>query len=55
MVSTPPCLLEEAEKLAQLRALSIGARMAVLETESAGLGVDTPDDVKVVEMILGSR
>jgi 3-deoxy-manno-octulosonate cytidylyltransferase (CMP-KDO synthetase) len=55
LVATPPCLLEKAEKLEQLRALCIGARMAVVETEDAGMGVDTPEDVKVVEMILKSR
>jgi 3-deoxy-manno-octulosonate cytidylyltransferase (CMP-KDO synthetase) len=55
LVSSPPCMLEKAEKLEQLRALHLGGRMAVVETQSAGIGVDTPEDVKVVEMILRSR
>ena len=49
LVRTPPCLLERAEKLEQLRALHIGARMVVLEATAAGIGVDTPEDVKYVE------
>jgi len=52
LVATPPCALEETEKLEQLRALSLGARMAVLETEESGLGVDTPEDVARVEAAL---
>lgn len=55
LVETPPCFLEQMEKLEQLRALYIGARMVVVETESAGMGVDTPEDVNVVEMILRQR
>ena len=52
LVATPPCALEETEKLEQLRALALGARMAVLETEESGLGVDTPEDVARVEAAL---
>lgn len=55
LVKTAPCLLEKAEKLEQLRALSIGARMVVVETDSVGMGVDTPEDVNIVEMILRNR
>lgn len=55
LVKTPPCLLEKAEKLEQLRALHIGARMVVVETGSAGIGVDTPEDLKVVEMVLRAK
>lgn len=55
LVSEPPCLLERAEKLEQLRALNVGARMAVVQTDSAGMGVDTPEDIKVVEMVLQQR
>lgn len=49
LVSAPPCVLERAEKLEQLRALFIGARIRVVPTESAGLGVDTPQDVAAAE------
>jgi len=52
MVAEPPCALERAEKLEQLRALYLGARMAVVETESCGVGVDTPEDVRTVGAIL---
>lgn len=52
LVAEPPCAMERAEKLEQLRALYLGARMRVLETDDAALGVDTPDDVPLVERAL---
>ncbi len=52
LVKTPPCLLERAEKLEQLRALYIGCRMLVIKTEDVGIGVDTPEDVEMVERII---
>ena len=52
LVATPPCALEEAEKLEQLRALYLGASMYVAETSEYGLGVDTPDDVPKAEAAL---
>jgi len=52
LVQTPPCALELAEKLEQLRALHLGARMKVLETGEIGLGVDTPEDVPLAEAAL---
>ena len=55
LVRTPPCLLERAEKLEQLRALYIGARMTVLEAREAGIGVDTPEDVQYVEKAMAGR
>ncbi|OVE76240.1 3-deoxy-D-manno-octulosonate cytidylyltransferase [bacterium E08(2017)] len=55
IVKVPPCELELAEKLEQLRALHMGARIAVVETLDSGMGVDTPEDVKIVEMIISSR
>jgi 3-deoxy-manno-octulosonate cytidylyltransferase (CMP-KDO synthetase) len=55
LVETPQCELEKAEKLEQLRALDIGARIAVIRAKKAGIGVDTPSDVKYVEKILRSR
>lgn len=48
MVAHAPCELELAEKLEQLRAMYIGGRIAVVETEEAGGGVDTPADVEAV-------
>jgi len=52
MVATPPCLLEQTEKLEQLRALYIGARMKVLHVNDIGIGVDTPEDVLRAEIAL---
>lgn len=49
LVRTPPCRLEELEKLEQLRALHIGGRIKILVTEHAAPGVDTPEDLKALE------
>lgn len=52
-VSWPPCLLEQTEKLEQLRALYKGA---VIQVQEAGLhipaGVDTQHDLDVVRALL---
>ena len=55
MVAEPPCALEKAESLEQLRALHMGARIAVLRTAQAGVGVDTPEDARKVEALLRAR
>lgn len=58
LVATQPCASEKAEKLEQLRALHIGGRILVLETEHEGIGIDTPEDVFYAETKvreLGSR
>ena len=52
LVQEPPCALENLEKLEQLRALSIGCRMAVLDGEAFGIGVDSPADVPKAEALL---
>ncbi|MFO7936315.1 MAG: 3-deoxy-manno-octulosonate cytidylyltransferase [Kiritimatiellia bacterium] len=52
LVKEPPCMLERAECLEQLRALYIGGRIAVIPTEDEGIGVDCPEDVVRVEEIL---
>lgn len=44
LVREPPCLTERLEKLEQLRALHIGARMKVFVVADNGIGVDTPED-----------
>jgi len=49
LVATPPCLLEEVEKLEQLRALHLGCKMKVIEVAGIGAGVDTPADLVNVE------
>lgn len=47
-------VLEEAEKLEQLRALENGYRIRVIETDMNSLEVDVPDDVRAVEAALGT-
>jgi len=54
-VKEPPCALEQTEKLEQLRALWMGAKIAVVQTEDEGVGVDTPEDAKRVEKVLLER
>lgn len=50
-----PCELEKTEKLEQLRALWMGAKIAVVKTADQGVGVDTPEDAKRVEALLLER
>jgi 3-deoxy-manno-octulosonate cytidylyltransferase (CMP-KDO synthetase) len=52
-VKWKPSLLEKAEQLEQLRALENGAKIRVLLTKHASVGVDAPADVVAVEKILG--
>jgi len=52
LVAAPPCLLERAECLEQLRALHLGGRIKVEETRHSGVGVDMPSDVPLVEAAL---
>lgn len=54
-IAEPPCALEQTEKLEQLRALWMGARIAVVRTDDDGVGVDTPEDAVRVERILLAR
>lgn len=49
---TPPCAIEKAESLEQLRALFLGAKIKVIPVSEASLGVDTPEDLKKVEEFL---
>ena len=51
-VTTPTCATERSEKLEQLRALHIGARIRVIETEDVGMGVDTLEDAQYVESLM---
>ena len=51
-VKWKPTPLEKTEQLEQLRALENGARIRVLITRSAAVGVDTPEDaVRVSELL----
>ena len=54
-IAEPPCALEQTEKLEQLRALWMGAKIAVVRTEDEGVGVDTPEDAERVAKILADR
>lgn len=50
--SLPPGELEQIERLEQLRVLENGYDIAVGLTDSAGIGVDTPDDAVKFEQAL---
>lgn len=51
-VGSPPAPLEQCERLEQLRMLDLGMEMLCVETDYAGIAVDTPEDVMRVEAIL---
>jgi 3-deoxy-manno-octulosonate cytidylyltransferase (CMP-KDO synthetase) len=54
-VKLPQSALEEVEMLEQLRLLENGYRIKVIETSYDAVGVDTPEDIKKVEEILGGK
>jgi len=54
-VAEKPCEIEMAEKLEQLRALWMGAKIAVVRTLDSGVGVDTPEDAERVGRILSAN
>ena len=54
-VKWKPSMLEKAEQLEQLRAMESGAKIRVIVTKSASVGVDTPADVAIAEARLGKR
>ena len=54
-VAEKPCEIEMAEKLEQLRALWMGAKIAVVRTLDSGVGVDTPEDAERIGKILSER
>lgn len=49
----PPSILEQTEKLEQLRALEAGMKIITVRTTSESLGVDTLEDLKKVIEISG--
>lgn len=51
-VSLPPGVLEQREKLEQLRALEAGMRIDVVRVDTAPLGVDTPEDLEAARRSL---
>ncbi|HPQ40401.1 MAG TPA: 3-deoxy-manno-octulosonate cytidylyltransferase [bacterium] len=52
LVRCRPCWSEQVERLEQLRALHHGMTIAVGVVESAYPGVDTPEDIAIIENIL---
>lgn len=55
LVQLPPSALEKIEKLEQLRALENGIAIQVVPTSFHSVGVDTPEDVSIVEKLLLER
>lgn len=54
-ISLPPSPLEEAEGLEQLRALEDGATIRVHLTEHEAIGLDSPDQIPLIESLLASQ
>ncbi|MBV8815920.1 MAG: 3-deoxy-manno-octulosonate cytidylyltransferase [Verrucomicrobia bacterium] len=55
-VNLPPSPLETAEQLEQLRALENGMTIRVIVSKTSSIGVDTPEDARLVEqLILGGN
>jgi 3-deoxy-manno-octulosonate cytidylyltransferase (CMP-KDO synthetase) len=55
LVALPPSDLEVTERLEQLRALQNGIAIQVIPTTFESIGVDTPDDVAIVEARIYDR
>jgi 3-deoxy-manno-octulosonate cytidylyltransferase (CMP-KDO synthetase) len=49
----PKSLLEQAEKLEQLRILEAGYKIKVIETDKETISVDTAEDLEKVKLVLG--
>ncbi|MAD91455.1 MAG: 3-deoxy-manno-octulosonate cytidylyltransferase [Gammaproteobacteria bacterium] len=53
LIATNPPLIEKCEKLEQLRALSLGMKIAVCTpTERPGIGIDTIEDLQKVSKLI---
>ena len=50
--ATPPGPVELAERLEQMRFLEHGRRIACVQIDSPGIGVDEPEDIAAVEAVL---
>jgi 3-deoxy-manno-octulosonate cytidylyltransferase (CMP-KDO synthetase) len=51
-VHLPPTVLEQRERLEQLRALEAGMRIDAMIVDSVPLGVDTPEDLETARALL---
>src|ERR1700712_1231982 len=51
-VALPPSLLEQQEKLEQLRALEAGMRIDIMIVDTVPRGVDTPEDLVTTRLLL---
>jgi 3-deoxy-manno-octulosonate cytidylyltransferase (CMP-KDO synthetase) len=54
-VALPPSVLEQRERLEQLRALEAGMRIDVALVDTVPFGVDTPEDLEAVRRLLAQR
>ena len=54
-VSLKPTVLEQRERLEQLRALENGMRMAAALVDTIPLGVDTPADLERARRLLAPK
>ena len=54
-MALPPSVLEQREKLEQLRALEAGMRIDAAIVHSVPLGVDTSEDLETARHLLQSR
>ena len=52
---TPPAPFETLEGLEQLRFLENGYRMKVVETNYTSIGVDTPEDLEAVKLLMDEQ
>jgi 3-deoxy-manno-octulosonate cytidylyltransferase (CMP-KDO synthetase) len=52
LASTPAARLELEESLEQLRALANGIRIRVIDTKHVAAGVDTPEDLERVRLMM---
>ncbi|MGC6426755.1 MAG: 3-deoxy-manno-octulosonate cytidylyltransferase [Akkermansiaceae bacterium] len=53
-ISLPPSALEQSEGLEQLRALEDGATIRVHLTDHEAIGLDSPDQIPLIESLLSS-
>lgn len=51
-IQMPTSRYEALEKLEQLRLLEAGVKIKMVEIQEAAIGVDTPEDVEIVERLL---